>query len=82
MNRYAIVDASSVVTNITIWDGVSLWSPPEGSLAIKSDEAEIGDTYSDGVFTHPEPVVVPEISIEDQIALLQAQLDELTAKVQ
>jgi hypothetical protein len=82
MDRYAIINEDGVVTNICNWDGVTPWSPPEGSIAIKSNEAEINDTYKDGVFTHPEPVAVPEISIKNQIVSLQEQLDELIAKVQ
>ena len=57
--RYAIVE-NNEVTNVTLWDGVSEWSPPEGSIAVAcSDEVGPGWTYEDGTFVAPPlpPVV-------------------------
>lgn len=53
---YAIIDESSFVVNIVLWDGKSTWSPLEGQQAIKlpkDSAAGIGWSYADGVFTPP-----------------------------
>jgi len=85
MNNYAVVDSNGNVINICAWDGVSLWSPPEGTTAVLCDDepnAEIGGTYINGVFARAVvevPVVISE-SLTDKIAALQAQLDALAAQ--
>lgn len=60
----AVVITNDVVTNVVeVDDGWSpqdtRWQPPEGSVAVVSDTAEVGDTYSQGVFTKPPPVIPP-----------------------
>ena len=63
MDRYAIVrNEDGYVINVSLWDGVTPWDPGEGYTAVKSDVAEIGDTYKDGEFIKPpapEPVAEP-----------------------
>lgn len=57
--KYAIIE-NNEVTNVTLWDGVSEWSPPEGSIAVACpDEVGPGWTYEDGTFVAPPlpPVV-------------------------
>jgi len=58
---YATVDSSGIVTNVTLWDGESDWSPPEGTVPIKTNDsgAGIGWTYKEGVFTPPPAPEVP-----------------------
>ncbi|MND22306.1 hypothetical protein D3C80_126820 [compost metagenome] len=58
MERYVIADAAGAVVNVTQWDGETEWSPGEGLIVIRSDEAQIGWTYGDGVFT-PPPAAEP-----------------------
>lgn len=56
MARYAIIVDGKVV-NTTEWDGdTDKWSPGEGSTAVQSDIANIGDGYADDVFTPATPL--------------------------
>lgn len=57
--------ADGLVTNVSVWDGVEPWEPPEDSIAIQSDTAQIGWTYADGQFTAPLP---PKPTVEEVIA--------------
>ena len=51
--KYAIIE-NNEVTNVTLWDGVTEWSPPEGSIAVACpDEVGPGWTYEDGTFVAP-----------------------------
>lgn len=44
--RYAVVEiATGKVVNVIMWDGVSEWSPPEGTTAHRSDTASVGDDW-------------------------------------
>lgn len=56
--RYAIVnDASKVVENIIVWDGVSPYTPPAGTTLVKVDgiPCDIGWIQQpDGSFAPPE----------------------------
>lgn len=59
MKRYPIINTeTNIVVNVSQWDGISLWEPGEGLIAIQSDVAEIGDIYNPetGEFTKPEVV--------------------------
>lgn len=48
--RYALINASGAVIGAQMApDG---WTDPDGSLCIKSDTANIGDTYANGAFAH------------------------------
>ncbi len=87
MNNYAVVDSNGNVINTCVWDGVSLWSPPEGTTAVLCDDepnAEIGGTYINGVFARAVvevPVAEPDPSLVGKIAALQAQLFELASQI-
>ena len=69
MARYAIIE-NGIVQNITLWDGdTETWSPPEGQEAVlATDEATVGSTYADGIFTPPAP---PPIPVPDKVSPLQ-----------
>lgn len=60
----------------------ALWVAPDGCIAIESDVASIGWTYTNGEFTAPP---VPQITIEaptpPTLADLQAQLAAITAQI-
>lgn len=34
MNRYACINADNIVTQIVLWDGVTIWSPPDDQTVI------------------------------------------------
>jgi hypothetical protein len=56
---YAIIDlATNIVTNVALWDGVTEWDPGEGFIAIQSNTAQMGWTYTEGQFIAP-PVAPP-----------------------
>ena len=64
ISRYAIVDnATTIVQNVCVWDGSTLWTPPDGceSVLIPSNTiVNIGYLYIDGAFVPPpEPVEAP-----------------------
>ncbi len=69
--NFAIIENGTVVNVIVgpLPDGV------EGVLA--NDSVSIGDNYSDGTFTKPKPT--ESLTIDEQIAALQAQIDALEA---
>ena len=52
MARYAIIEDEKVI-NVVEWNGdMTLWSPPEGSIAVVAEgEVSIGDSYEDCTFT-------------------------------
>jgi hypothetical protein len=43
--RYAIIK-NNVVENTIVWDGVTPYTPPEGTILVASDTAEIGWIYN------------------------------------
>ena len=59
MNTYAIIDATTLVINIVIWDGLPPWTPSQDCIAVvipEGSSAGIGWTYVDGEFiAPPEP---------------------------
>lgn len=63
-SKYATV-VDGVVTNVSLWDGVSDWQPEVGTLVSVPDGQPVGPewTYVDGVFVAPP---VPERTLEDQ----------------
>lgn len=81
MARYVIVRGSAV-ENVAEWDGVTVWSPPEGTVLMQSDVAGPGDAWDGKQFTKiaPPPVVV-EISLESRIAALEQQVTVMRAPV-
>jgi Na+-transporting NADH:ubiquinone oxidoreductase subunit NqrC len=54
-SNYAVIHKKTgIVENVVIWDGVTLWSPPNGFIAVLNDVgAAIGWTYKDGAFSAP-----------------------------
>ena len=58
MNTYAIIDATTTVINIVIWDGLPPWTPPQDCIAVAipvGSNAGIGWTYVGGEFIAPPP---------------------------
>lgn len=58
MNRYLMIK-DNIVINVTVWDGVSDWTHPEG-VTLKLDQGGVGPGWTlkeDGSF---EPPHVPE----------------------
>lgn len=54
VKAYATVKVEDgLVINVSVWDGVEPWEPPEGTIAIQNDTAQIGWTYANGKFTAP-----------------------------
>lgn len=66
--KYAIVEQNTV-TNITLWDGVTPWTPPVGTEAVACpDNVGIGWTYDGSNWTEPEPPPPPPPPTEHGIA--------------
>jgi hypothetical protein len=42
---YAVIK-NNVVENMIVWDGVTPYTPPEGTILVASDIAEIGWIYN------------------------------------
>lgn len=66
---YAIVrDIDGLVVNTSVWDGVTPWTPPDGTTAVLIPEGVVagpGYTYENGVFTAPPaPPVIPPTEAE------------------
>ena len=60
MNTYAIIDATTTVINIVIWDGLPPWTPPQDCIAVvlpEGSNVSIGWTYVNGEFIAPPEVV-------------------------
>ncbi len=52
---------NGIVTNIVIWNGSSPYTPPDGgTLVISGPNAQVGATYSGGVFTAPSAPATPQ----------------------
>lgn len=56
--RYAVIE-SEIVVNVAVWDGSSPWSPGEGLIAVRSDEAGIGWSYDPETGAFSAPVEAP-----------------------
>jgi hypothetical protein len=53
--NYAIIEQGKV-TNITLWDGVTPWTPAAGEAVACPENVGIGWTYDGETWTAPEPV--------------------------
>lgn len=76
MGNYAIVNlATGVVDSVVVWDGSesSGWSPPDGTLAVQSDVAQPGWSYSEGVFSSPPPPPIIPPTPEEILGANQLQ---------
>jgi len=52
--KYAIIEAGKV-TNITLWDGITPWTPAAGEAVACPENVSIGWTYDGQTWTAPEP---------------------------
>lgn len=83
MSTYAVINTKTgIVENIVSWDGESEWLPPDGTIAIPTDEGGIGWSYADGVFTEP-PVTppTPEEIRQQNIAVRDSLLAQATSAI-
>ncbi len=70
MNNYAIINVGTgAVENIITWGGESSWVPPDGYIAVATDEAGIGWGYSGGQFSPPEPEQPSNAELADSARL-------------
>lgn len=53
MSRYAVIDKSGVVINVIEWDGETNVDENTINSAVKSDNANIGGTIIDGIYSPP-----------------------------
>ena len=85
MKKYAIVNNSTnLVENIIVWDGETLWTPPEGHIAVNIDDLDVGIgwTYNNGIVTAPNPeIYVVEKTNTPTLTELQAQLAIITQQM-
>lgn len=53
MNRYCMIDSfTNVVINIIVWDGVSEYTPPEGTyLRPATEDVLVGWTYDGNTYS-------------------------------
>ncbi len=65
VKRYALIE-NGLVINIILWDGEAEYNPGDNIVIIQNDLAEIGDFYSDGVFSKP-PKTDEEIKNDDLV---------------
>jgi hypothetical protein len=62
MNGYLVIKDNTVINTI-VWDGVSDWTPPEGTtVELAPAHVGIGWTRVDGEWVAPEP---PPAPVED-----------------
>jgi hypothetical protein len=62
MNGYLVIKDNTVI-NTVVWDGVSDWTPPEGTtVELAPAHVGIGWTRVDGEWVAPEP---PPAPVED-----------------
>ena len=56
IQNYAIVNTSTnLVVNVSLWDGVSEWSPGPGLITVQDDDAIIGQIYNPRSKTFSDP---------------------------
>ena len=63
MATYAVIE-NGVVVNSVEWDGVSPWTPPDGTTLVLAPETDYfgpGSTYDGTNFIAPIPVPSPAI---------------------
>ncbi len=86
MNGYLIIKDEQVV-NTVLWDGVSDWTPPEGTTAeLAPAHVGIGWTRADGEWIAPEPPPAPtpdpaKVSARAKLAALGLTDEEISAIV-
>ena len=86
MNGYLIVKDNTVI-NTVLWDGVSDWTPPEGTtVELAPAHVGIGWTRVDGEWVAPEPPPAPvedpnKVSARAKLAALGLTEAEITAMI-
>lgn len=52
--RYAVI-VDGTVTNLILWDGVSIWTPPDGAtiVPVSGRVVDIGYTFDGTTFSAP-----------------------------
>lgn len=86
MNGYLVIKDNKVI-NTVVWDGVSDWTPPEGTtVELAPAGVGIGWTRVDGNWVAPEPAPVAvedpnKVSARAKLAALGLTEDEITALV-
>jgi hypothetical protein len=86
MNGYLIIKDEQVI-NTVLWDGVSEWTPPEGTTAeLAPAHVGIGWTRVDGNWVAPEPPAAPtpdpaKVSARAKLAALGLTDEEISAIV-
>lgn len=87
MNKYAVIK-DNVVMNIIMWDGNPPWAPPEDSEVVNIEGIFCSPGYlknEDGSFSDPNPVIPnedPEMSVGEELALLELKVSSLEENVQ
>ena len=79
MKNYIIIKNEKII-NICIWDGVTDWTPPDGTTVEEHDEiAKIGDIRVDGVWVSETQAQENETDTTDTI---EDTTDTIEEKVQ
>jgi hypothetical protein len=57
MMRYALIDATGLVVNVVLWDGLAEWAAPDGlTLEPAPDHVGPGWRKDGGEWIAPEPI--------------------------
>lgn len=86
VQNWAVINITTwIVENVIVWDGVEYteetgigWTVPDGYLAIQTDVASVGWSYSDGVFVPPPAPEVPPPTPAEILASQSVKLQGLT----
>ena len=81
---YAVINDEGVIINTVVWDGVSQWAPPEGTIAVRCGEqlCGIGGTYKDGKFyPPPEPEIPQEELVAKALQLKSSLISEASQQI-
>ncbi len=86
MSSYLVIKDEQVM-NAVVWDGVSDWTPPEGTtVELAPEGVGIGWTRVDGNWVAPEPPAPPaedplKVSARAKLAALGLTEEEIAALV-
>jgi hypothetical protein len=86
MSTYLVIKDNQVI-NTVVWDGVSDWTPPEGTtVELAPAHVGIGWTRVGGEWIAPEPPLAPtpdpnKVSARAKLAAIGLTEDEITALV-
>ena len=86
MNGYLVIKDNEVI-NTVLWDGVSDWTPPEGTtVELAPAHVGIGWTRVDGEWIAPEPPPAPvedpnKVSARAKLAALGLTDEEIAALI-